>query len=68
MHNYGLYKDGELINIIYADEAFVSGYAADNGYTYEIIPATEPEPEPESKPDVWAQMAAALKEGVDSIG
>lgn len=32
------------------------------------LPEPEPEPEPEpTQPDVWDEMAAAIKEGVDSV-
>ena len=30
-------------------------------------PSDEPTPEPEQEPDVWAEMAQAIKEGVDSV-
>lgn len=46
---YEIFKDGESVNTIVADEAFVKTYCEENGYTYtEIIrepePASEPEP------------------------
>ena len=44
-----IYKDGEYVNRIVVDnEAWVSGYCADNGYTYELEP--EPEPAPPAPP------------------
>lgn len=45
--DYYIYENGQLINTIVADEAFVSAYCAENGYTYEAVePTPEPEPEP----------------------
>lgn len=46
---YEIFKDGESINTIVADETFVKTYCEENGYTYtEIIredtPGAEPEP------------------------
>jgi hypothetical protein len=32
--NYSLIKDGTVVNIIIADEEFISQYAEENGYTY----------------------------------
>lgn len=44
-----IYKDGEYINRIVADEEFAAAYCADNGYTYELEPdPAPPEPEPEA--------------------
>lgn len=46
--NYKIFnKDGELVNTIYATEAFAIRYCEVYGYTYELIPEPEPEPEPE---------------------
>lgn len=68
---YKLYKDGEFVNIIAADEAFVTEYAAQNGYTFEEIIYPAPDPEPEPTPAgadaVWDELAAALQEGVTSL-
>ena len=47
---YKILKDGEVINIIVADEAFCEVYCAENGYTYEEDILPEPEPEPEADP------------------
>lgn len=45
--DYYIYENGQLINTIVADEAFVTSYCKDNGYTYEAVePTPEPEPEP----------------------
>ena len=45
--NYKIFQNGEQINTIVADEAFVSAYCAENGYTYEAVePTPEPTPEP----------------------
>ena len=45
--NYKIFQNGEQINTIVADEAFVSAYCAEHGYTYEAV---EPTPEPEQEP------------------
>lgn len=42
-----IYKDGEEINRIVADEAFAAAYCAENGYTYTMRPDPPPPPEPE---------------------
>ena len=42
--NYKIYKDGEHINTIVADEEFVKVYCETNGYTYEFEVQEEPEP------------------------
>ena len=44
--NYKILKNGEVINTIVAEEAFVSAYCTANGYTYQQIAEPEPEPEP----------------------
>ena len=42
-----IYKNGEQINRIVTDEAFLADYCAKNGYTYVMGPDTPiPEPEP----------------------
>lgn len=41
---YKIFKDGEVINTIVADEAFCASYCAEHGYTYEVMPEPEPEP------------------------
>lgn len=42
-----IYRNGEEINRIVADEAFTAQYCAENGYTYEMRPDPSPEPDPE---------------------
>lgn len=42
---YIIYKDGEEVNRIVADEAFCQQYYSGDGYSYEAAPP-EPEPEP----------------------
>lgn len=44
---YKIFKNGEEINRIVADEAFASAYCDENGYTYTIEPDTTPAPDPE---------------------
>lgn len=46
---YIIYKDGEEVNRIVADEAFCQQYYSEDGYSYEAAPP-EPEPEPEPAP------------------
>lgn len=44
---YKIIQNGETVNTIVADGAFVADYCAANGYTYEAVePTPEPEPEP----------------------
>lgn len=65
---YKIYLNGELVNTIVASESFVIGYCEKHGYTYEADPLPEPEPEPETpEEDVWAEMAAAITEGVNEV-
>ena len=56
--NYKILKNGEVINTIVADEAFVSAYCTANGYTYQQI--AEPEPEPEPEPTEMEQLRADI--------
>ena len=56
---YEIFKDGESINTIVADEAFVKTYCEESGYTYaEII--REPEPESNPEPTEIEQLRADL--------
>lgn len=55
--NYKIFQNGEQINTIVADEAFVSAYCAENGYTYEAV---EPTPEPEQEPTDTEVLNALL--------
>lgn len=50
MATYKIYKDGEEINRIVADEAFVVPYCEENGYTYELDVPPEPIGPPEPAP------------------
>ena len=46
---YRIYENCEFVNDIVADEAFVTAYCAENGYTYEAIAyerTHESDPEP----------------------
>lgn len=71
---YEIYENDTLINTIIADEAFVTAYCEKHGYTYKAaeIPQTltlEPQtftPEPQTD-DVYAELAKAIREGVNSI-
>lgn len=56
---YKIFKDGEVVNTIVADESFVDSYCAKNGYTYEeeILPEPEPAPsEPTEEEDTSAML------------
>lgn len=53
--DYYIYENGQRINTIVADEAFVSAYCAENGYTYEAV---TPEPVPEPAPTEAEQLRA----------
>lgn len=68
---YKILKDGEVINIIVADEDFCQAYCEENGYTYEVrpdlVPVPEPEPEPPKESSVWDELDAAYQEGVNSV-
>lgn len=70
---YHIYQDGERINTIVADEGFVTRYCRSHGYTWEAAPLPIPEPEPEPDPEepgearIWADMAAAITEGVNEV-
>lgn len=54
MATYKIYKDGEEINRINADEIFVSNYCKNNGYTHKV---EEPEPEPTPEPTIDERVA-----------
>ena len=64
---YRIFRDGEEINTIVADEAFCASYCEQNGYTFEIMPEPEPIPEPEEELSVWDELDAAYQEGVNAI-
>lgn len=64
---YKLLKDGEVINTIVGSAAFVTAYCEAMGYTFEEVPEEPTAPEPEQTPDVWAEMAEAIKEGVNDV-
>lgn len=44
---YKILKNGVEINVIVAEESFVSDYCSKNGYTYEEAPLPVPEPDPQ---------------------
>lgn len=56
--------NGEEINRIVADEAFISAYTAETGYTAELI---EPEPEPEPQPEPEPTELERLRADVDYL-
>ena len=65
---YKLLKDGEVVNTIVGSAAFVTGYCEAMGYTFEEVPEVPtPEPEPEQTLDVWDELAAAIREGVNDV-
>ena len=57
MATYKIFKDGEEINRINADETFTANYCKNKGYTYEV---EEPEPMPEPEPTPEEDTAAML--------
>ena len=48
--NYKIFENGDLINTIVADEAFVTAYCQENGYTYEAVEGTASSPAAEPVP------------------
>ena len=71
---YAEIKDGICVNTVEADEAFArfmnlvelpDGYGIGDYYTGGIWSHEEPEPEP--TPDVWDELAAAIREGVNDV-
>ena len=65
---YKLLKDGEVVNTIVGSAAFVTAYCEAMGYTFEEVPeGPKPEPTPEQTPDVWDELAAAIREGVNDV-
>ena len=55
---YKIFKDGECVNTIVADEAFCKEYCENNGFTYEADPL--PEIEPVAEPTEADDTAAML--------
>lgn len=62
-----IFKDGEEINRIVADEAFARSYCAEYGYTYTMEENPEPAPEPEPNTYTSEDLFAALL-GLESSG
>ena len=52
---FEILKDGEVINVIIADEAFCAAYCAERGLTYRAAPLPEPLPQPTQLNRVEAQ-------------
>lgn len=65
---YKIFKDGDVVNTIVADQPFIAEYCAENGFTFEEIPEVDPvpDPEPEQETTVWDELDAAYQEGVNS--
>ena len=60
MNHYRIYENGEEINTIVADEAFVTAYCAKNSYTfeeYQMPPEPIPAPEATQLDIIEAQVA-----------
>ena len=56
---YRIYENGEFVNDIVADEAFVTTYCAENGYTYEaIVYEQSAEPDAPAEGDIESRIAA----------
>ena len=58
---YKILKNGVEINVIVAEESFVSDYCSKNGYTYEESPLPVPEPEPAPVDSVRAEKITEIK-------
>lgn len=55
-----IYKDGEEIDRIVADEAFAAAYCTEKGYTYTMRPDPPPPPEPEPQYTETQQLGQQL--------
>ena len=69
---YKIFKDGEVVNIIVADESFVESYCSKNGYTYEeeIIPEpnpTQPAPTTDERLAMLEQQYANIEDALCEI-
>lgn len=73
---YAEIKDGVCVNTVEADEAFArfmslvelpDGYGIGDHYIGGSWSYEAPEPEPEQTPDVWDELAAAIREGVNDV-
>lgn len=69
-----IYKNGEQINRIVADEEFAAAYCAEKGYTYTMEPDPpkpnpdpEPEPDPSDTPVTWSALADSIRKGVNEV-
>lgn len=57
----------------FAAECMEAPYEVEEGWVYDpetgafSTPAETPEPEPEQTPDVWDELAAAIREGVNDV-
>ena len=62
-------NDMELPNFPFGEVTAeeIDGIMTVTSWTAGEMPEPEPEPEPEVEPDVWDELDAAYKEGVDSI-
>lgn len=57
---YKIFENGVEINVIIADEAFVTEYCAANGYTYELCELPESEPVVDTEPTDTEVLNALL--------
>lgn len=60
MSVYKIFKGGEEINRIVADESFCESYCGKYGYTYELEEQPKP-PEPQPEPHTTEDRVAALE-------
>lgn len=65
--NYKIFDDSDLVNIIVADEEFVTAYCSEMGYTFEEVPEAPEPPALEEELVSWAVLAKAIQEGVDQV-
>lgn len=73
---YAEIKDGVCVNTVEADGAFArfmnlvelpDGYGIGDYYTGGSWRHEAPASEPEQTPDVWDELAAAIREGVNDV-
>ena len=71
--NYKIFENSDLVNIIVADEDFVTAYCEKMGYTFEAVPKAPEEDKIDTTPSTEARVAALeaenhlLKEQVGAL-
>lgn len=66
---YKLYDtDNNYVNVIVADEDFITSYCAKNNYTYVQEELPEPEkPEVVEEPTEYDKVADSIQEGINEV-